>query len=197
MKVVFASSNAGKIIELQNLCQPFNIEIIPQSDLGVRDVPETGLTFVENALIKARHACQVTGLPALADDSGLEVKILQGKPGIHSARYAGENASSTNNIQKLLKNLENYSEADRAAIFHCVLVFLLHANDPTPLICQGTWQGRILLAPQGKQGFGYDPVFFDPDQGCSAAELDLTLKNQISHRGKALRQLINHLREKL
>lgn len=197
MKVVFASSNLGKIRELQALLNDFHLEIIPQSELGVKDIPETGLTFVENALIKARHACRETNLPAIADDSGLEVAALQGAPGIYSARYAGEPSNTKKNIQKLLQNLESVPEKDRIASFRCVLVYLAHAEDPAPLICQGTWHGVILKEPRGTQGFGYDPVFFDPERSICAAELELNIKNQISHRGKALRLLMTHLTEKL
>lgn len=197
MKIVFASHNAGKIHELQALLNEFNLNVIPQNELNVSEVPETGLTFVENALIKARHACQVTGLPAMADDSGLEVDALHGKPGIYSARYAGEKANATDNIQKLLQELTNVPADRRQARFHCVLVYLNHAEDPTPLICHGVWQGMILDTPTGSKGFGYDPVFFDPEQKSSAAELPLEIKNRISHRGKALRMLMEKLPEKI
>lgn len=197
MKVVFASSNAGKIKELNALLKEFDLNIIPQTELNVSDIPETGLTFVENALIKARHACRETGLPAIADDSGLEVLALNGRPGIYSARYAGEKASSQDNIHKLLDELKNVSTENRTARFHCVLVYLSHAEDPTPLICHGSWQGMILKTPRGEKGFGYDPVFFDPEQDCSAAELPLEIKNKISHRGKALHLLMSQLPEKL
>lgn len=197
MKIVFASSNAGKIRELQNWLHEFHLQIIPQIELGVRDVPETGLTFVENAIIKARHACRETGLPALADDSGLEVLALHGAPGIYSARYAGENSNAAGNIKKLLHELNQTTDENRYACFQCVLVFLAHAEDPTPLICQGTWHGTILKAPVGEHGFGYDPIFFDPKQGCSAAQLPLNIKNQISHRGQALQMLMEKLKDKI
>jgi XTP/dITP diphosphohydrolase len=197
MKIVFASHNAGKIHELQALLAEFHIDIIPQTDLNVSEVPETGLTFVENALIKARHACQATGLPAIADDSGLAVSALRGAPGIYSARYAGEKATSTDNIQKLLEQLKDVPDEERQASFHCVLVYLNTADDPTPLICHATWHGVILTNPQGKNGFGYDPVFFDMEQNQCAAELPLAIKNKISHRGKALRLLMKQLSEKI
>ncbi|MHB1948874.1 MAG: RdgB/HAM1 family non-canonical purine NTP pyrophosphatase [Gammaproteobacteria bacterium] len=196
-KVVFASSNPGKIRELQNMLQDYHLTIIPQSEFNVRDIPETGLTFVENAILKARNASRETGLPALADDSGLEVTALKGAPGIFSARYAGPKATSQDNIQKLLSELEHVPDDQRSASFHCVLVYLAHAEDPTPLICQGTWSGMILASPRGEQGFGYDPVFFDPNLKCSAAELTQELKNKVSHRGKALRLLMEHMPEKL
>lgn len=195
MKIIFASSNQGKIRELQAMLAAFNIDIIPQSELGVSDAAETGLTFVENALIKARHACEVTGLPAIADDSGLEVAALAGAPGIYSARYAGENAASQDNIKKLLQDLAD--KKNRQACFQCVLVFLTHATDPTPLICQGTWHGSILSAAAGEQGFGYDPIFFDSTQQCSAAQLSPDIKNRISHRGQALQSLMKKLPAKL
>lgn len=196
-KVVFASHNQGKIRELQSMLKDFHLEVIPQSQFHVREIPETGLTFVENAILKARHACRETGLAAIADDSGLEVTALHGAPGIYSARYAGEQANSQDNIQKLLTELASVPETKRTASFHCVLVYLASAEDPTPLICQGVWHGFILPTPRGEHGFGYDPVFFDPEQQCSAAELPLDIKNKISHRGKALRLLIAQLAEKL
>lgn len=193
MKIVFASTNAGKIRELQALLNDVDIQVLPQNELGVTEIPETGLTFEENALIKARHACSETGLPAIADDSGLEVPVLQGAPGIYSARYAGKNATSTDNIKKLLQELKNISAENPEACFHCVLVYLRHADDPNPIICHGIWQGSILNAPRGEKGFGYDPVFFDSTYQCSAAELPLGVKNKISHRGKALHLLMEKL----
>jgi XTP/dITP diphosphohydrolase len=194
MKIVFASTNTGKIRELNHLLETFQLTVIPQSELGVKEIPETGSTFEENALIKARHASRETGLPAIADDSGLEVQALQGQPGIYSARYAGEKASSQDNINKLLRELSH--EENRTANFHCVLVYLDNAEDPNPIICHGVWSGEILTEPRGEKGFGYDPVFFDPEYQCSAAELPLEIKNRISHRGKALRLLIQKLSEK-
>lgn len=196
-KIVFASSNPGKIRELQNMLEEYHLTIIPQNELNVSDIEETGLSFVENAILKARNACLVTGLPALADDSGLEVPALKGAPGIYSARYAGPNATSQDNIQKLMRELEHVPDNLRSAAFHCVLVYLTHAEDPTPLICQGTWPGVILRTPRGEKGFGYDPVFFDPNLKYSAAELPQELKNKVSHRGQALRLLMEHMPEKL
>lgn len=193
MKVVFASDNAGKIKELQSLLEPTGITLIPQKELDVDDIAETGLTFVENALIKARHACRVTGLAAIADDSGLDVFALGGAPGIYSARYAGEHATSQDNISKLLKEMKSFENEERNACFRCVLTFLRQTDDPSPLICEGSWYGSILKTPQGEQGFGYDPIFFDPALGCSAAELALDKKNQVSHRAKALRILLEKL----
>jgi XTP/dITP diphosphohydrolase len=193
MKIILASGNKGKIKELQIALQDLPCEIIPQSDYKIEDAEETGLTFVENALIKARHACQQTGLPALADDSGLIVPALQGAPGIYSARYAGVQCTSTDNIQKLLHEMRDVPEGQRHAAFHCVLVFMLHAEDPTPLICEGTWVGSILSKTQGQEGFGYDPVFFDANLQSSAAQLPIETKNKISHRGKALQILVDQL----
>lgn len=190
MKVVVASSNAGKIREFSEIFKPFHIEIVTQTSLGVKDADETGLSFVENALLKARHASQITGLPALADDSGLAVDALSGAPGIYSARYAGEQASDQDNIDKLLKALQDMPEKNRHASYHCVIVFMQHGLDPTPIICDGKWSGRILREPRGNFGFGYDPIFFDPSENKTAAELPPEIKNKISHRGKALQCLL-------
>jgi XTP/dITP diphosphohydrolase len=188
--IVLASSNAGKVREFNQLLADLQLEVVPQSQYNVTDADETGLTFVENAILKARNAAQHTNLPALADDSGLEVDALHGAPGIYSARYAGAKASDAKNLEKLLTMLKDVPEEKRAARFQCVLVYLRHALDPTPLICQGTWEGRILSAPRGGNGFGYDPVFFVPTHACSAAELPAVTKNALSHRGQALRQLL-------
>lgn len=196
MKVVLASSNQGKIKEFRQLLDKLHIEIIPQSELNVSDADETGLSFVENAIIKARHAAQITGLPAIADDSGLSVNALQGAPGIYSARYAGKNAQSTDNIKKLLAALHDVPDEKRDASFHCVLVFIAHADDPTPLIAHGKWQGKILHTPMGDAGFGYDPIFYSPAEKKSAAELAPDIKNKISHRGQAMQTLLKLLAEK-
>jgi XTP/dITP diphosphohydrolase len=193
MDIVFASSNPGKILELQTLLQAAALTIIPQAALGISEIPETGLTFVENALLKARHACQQTGLPAIADDSGLQVTALQGAPGIFSARFAGENATAQNNIKKLLTALIDVPLEKRQARFYCVLVYLTHTEDPTPLICEGTWQGHILSDALGEGGFGYDPVFWDPGENKSAAQLLPQQKNRLSHRGQALKLLRERL----
>jgi len=187
--IVLASNNAGKVREINQLLEGTGIRVVPQGDFGVPEAEETGLTFVENAILKARNAAQHSGLPAIADDSGIEVDALHGAPGIHSARYAGPGSSDEDNVGKLLHALESVPEAERGARFQCVLVYLRHASDPTPLICQGTWEGRILEAPRGENGFGYDPVFYVPTHGCSAAELDPEVKNALSHRGQALRRL--------
>ena len=193
MELVLASSNHGKLQELRELLEGHGIELLAQSELGVEDAEENGTTFVENALLKARHATRITGLPALADDSGICVDALQGAPGLYSARYAGEHGNAVRNIDKLLDALRNVPEASRAAHFYCVLVLLRHADDPQPLIVEGEWRGRILEATRGQGGHGYDPVFFDPAYGLSAAEMDPVLKNRLSHRGKALASLKQRL----
>lgn len=197
MNIVFASNNNGKIHELQTLLKNYNLEFIPQAILGVSEIEETGLTFIENALLKARHAASVTGLPALADDSGLIVNALNGAPGIYSARYAGEPTNAKNNIEKLLFELRDVPAGKREASFHCVLAYLNHANDPTPLVCEGIWHGEILTNSIGEDGFGYDPVFYDIHEKCSAAQLPIDIKNRISHRGQALQLLLKKLPEKL
>ena len=191
--IVLASNNAGKVREINQLLAPSGISVRPQGELGIEEADETGLSFVENAIIKARHAAEASGLPAIADDSGLEVDALNGAPGIYSARYAGADADDRANCDKLLAALDGVPEAERGARFQCVMVYLRHAADPTPLICQGTWEGRILDAPRGENGFGYDPVFYVPEQGRSAAELDAPTKNALSHRGQALQQLVQRL----
>lgn len=188
-RVVLASGNLGKLREIQALAGDA-FELVPQSDFSVGEAEETGLSFVENAILKARHAAQHTGLPALADDSGLIVDALNGAPGIHSARYAGPGASDRENVDKLLHELGVTPEHLRGARFQCVMVLMRHALDPVPLIAQGTWEGRILSAAQGEGGFGYDPVFFVPTHRCSSAELPAAVKNQLSHRGRALRKLL-------
>ncbi len=189
-RIVLASNNAGKVREINQLLQGHDLEVVPQSRFDVSEVEETGLTFVENAILKARHAAAHTGLPAIADDSGLEVDALDGAPGIYSARYAGAGASDLENLQKLLHDIEDVPDEQRTARFQCLMVYLRHAGDPTPRIFQGTWEGRILHAPQGDNGFGYDPVFYVPDQQCSSAQLAPEVKNRLSHRGQALRKLV-------
>ncbi|WP_067708801.1 XTP/dITP diphosphatase [Erwinia sp. ErVv1] len=193
-KVVLATGNVGKVRELADLLAEFGLDIVAQTDLGVTSAEETGLTFIENAILKARHASAVTGLPAIADDSGLAVDALGGAPGIYSARYAGENASDAQNLQKLLTALENVADGDRQAQFHCVLVYLRHAEDPTPLVFHGSWQGEITRQPAGEGGFGYDPIFYVPAAGKTAAELSRDEKRAVSHRGKALTLLLDALR---
>lgn len=194
MKLVLASGNAGKLEELAAVLGDCGIELLSQRALGVGDVEETASTFIENALIKARHAARITGLPALADDSGLCVDTLGGAPGLYSARYAGPQGDSAANIARLLADLEGVPEARRLARFHCVLVLLRHADDPQPLVAEGEWLGRILEQPRGAGGFGYDPVFLDPGLGQSAAEMAPALKRRISHRAQALALLQERLR---
>ena len=207
-KVVMASSNPGKLREINQILGGLGMEVLPQSDFDVPDADETGLTFVENSILKARHAAQLTGLPAIADDSGLEVDALKGAPGIYSARYFSRSGSSRSggsgpnpgpgttdekNLRKLLDDLKDVPEADRTARFQCLMVFMAHAEDPTPIICQGTWEGRILFETRGEGGFGYDPVFYVPGENCASAELAPAVKNSLSHRGQALKKLVKAL----
>lgn len=195
-KVVLASSNQGKLKEFESLFLNTNITIVPQSEFNVSDAEETGLTFIENAIIKARHACEQTGLPAIADDSGLAVDALNGAPGIYSARYAGRPGDTQACNQKLLVDMQHIAKNQkhqRSAKFHCVLVYLEHAKDPTPVISHGIWEGEILEQYEGSGGFGYDPLFYDPLLSKSAAQLSKAEKNQVSHRGKAMRELLAKL----
>lgn len=193
--LVLASGNAGKLREFNDLLGTLGFDVKAQSVYNVPEAIEDGLSFVENAIIKARNACEVSGLPALADDSGIEVDALNGAPGIYSARYAGPDANDNNNNAALLKALENTPKGKRSARYQCVLVFMRHAQDPTPLICQGSWEGEILTKPIGNGGFGYDPIFWVPSHNMAAAELDKNEKNKISHRGKALKLLIEALQK--
>lgn len=197
MKLVLASNNSGKIREFKLLLKDFHATIVPQSELGIDEIKETGLTFIENAIMKARHASLLSGLPAIADDSGLCVAALSGAPGIYSARYAGEKADAKKNIEKLLAELSDIPDGHREAYFHCVLVFLSHAQDPTPLVCEGKWYGHVLHQASGNEGFGYDPIFYLPSEKKTAAELPLAIKNKISHRGIALDSLLKLLPDKL
>lgn len=188
--IVVATGNQGKLKEINQVLNPFGLRALGQKELNVPDIEETGLTFVENAILKARNASKLTGKPALADDSGLEVDALHGAPGIYSARYAGLDASDADNVAKLLGALQDVPKEKRRARFQCVMVYLRHEADPVPLICQGTWEGYIDVAPSGDNGFGYDPVFVVPDHGCTAAQLSSETKNQLSHRGQALHKLM-------
>ena len=192
--LVLATGNPGKVSELANMLSPLNINVVPQSDFNVGEVAETGTTFVENAIIKARHAAKITGMPAIADDSGLEVDGLNGAPGVYSARFAGQGASDQDNIDKLLAELAN--NPVRSARFWCVLVLMRHADDPTPLICSASWEGEITQTQHGEGGFGYDPVFYVPSLECTSAELTKVQKNAVSHRGQALQALLNELKLK-
>ncbi|MDH5392354.1 MAG: RdgB/HAM1 family non-canonical purine NTP pyrophosphatase [Gammaproteobacteria bacterium] len=194
-KIVLASNNAGKVREINELLKAYDINVVPQGDYAVDSVEETGLTFVENAIIKARYAALKTGLPAIADDSGIEVDALNGAPGIYSARFSGEGASDKDNNKKLLEMLSGVEEARRTARYQCVMVFMRHAADPTPIIASGHWEGIILNAPKGSSGFGYDPLFYIPTHQCSAAEMSPELKNKLSHRSKALISLLHKLQE--
>ena len=196
-KIVLATGNRGKVKELSAMLNGLSIEVLPQSEFNVSDVAETGTTFVENAIIKARHAARITGLPAIADDSGLAVDALGGAPGVYSARYAGDNANDKNNIEKLLQALDGVAPEQRQARFLCVLVYMAHADDPTPIICQGEWHGTITTQVLGDNGFGYDPVFWLSEQHCSSAQLSPTQKNQLSHRGKALALMVKALENRL
>ncbi|KOC89699.1 XTP/dITP diphosphatase [Winslowiella iniecta] len=193
-KVVLATGNPGKVRELADLLAAFGLDIVAQTDLGVESAEETGLTFIENAILKARHAAHITGLPAIADDSGLAVDALGGAPGIYSARYAGEDASDRQNLEKLLTALQDVPDEQRQAQFHCVLVYLRHAEDPTPLVFHGSWEGVITRAAAGEGGFGYDPIFSVPALGKTAAELTKEEKRALSHRGKALTLLLEAMR---
>ena len=184
--LVLASSNAGKLAELRELLAASGFDIRAQAEFGVEDAEETGLSFIENAILKARHAARASGLPALADDSGLCVDALNGAPGLYSARYAGTHGDHAANIDKLLHELRDVAEAERGARFVCVLALVRHADDPQPVIAEGIWQGRILPARRGEGGFGYDPVFYSPAHGMSAAELPAVEKNRVSHRAQAL-----------
>lgn len=192
-KIVLGTNNQGKVKELHNLLVDSGFDVIAQSEFNVPDADETGLSFVENAIIKARHTAKLTGLPAIADDSGLAVDALDGAPGIYSARYAGEHGNDKQNIEKLLDALKDVPDEKRNAYFYCALVFMRHTNDPTPIICLGKWVGKILRSEQGQGGFGYDPVFYVPELGCSAAEISREQKSHISHRGQALQQLLTQL----
>lgn len=196
-EIVIASNNAGKLKEFKQLLAKLPVTLLPQSDFGVTPVEETGLSFAENAILKARHACAQTQKPAIADDSGISVDALRGAPGIFSARYAGVDASDEDNNRLLLNNLQNFSESQRNARFHCALAFMRFAEDPCPIICQASWKGRILFEPQGSNGFGYDPLFYLPDNNCSSAELAPEQKNRISHRGQAMAKLLTELSEVL
>jgi len=195
IKLVLASGNQGKLLEMEQLLQPLSFQVISMKVLNVPEPEETGLSFIENAILKARHAAKYTDQPALADDSGIEVDALNGAPGIYSARFAGKGATDADNNNKLLKELANVPEEQRSARYHCVLALVQHANDPTPVICQGHWEGKIALSERGNGGFGYDPLFYVPTHNCHAAELSANEKNHISHRAQALQALLKHLQE--
>jgi XTP/dITP diphosphohydrolase len=193
-RVVLASGNAGKLRELHALLAPLGLDVVAQSEFDISSVDETGLSFVENAILKARHAARVAGLPAIADDSGIMVDALGGAPGIYSARYAGEGASDAENLDLLLENLRDVPDTKRGARFVCLAVYMRYADDPCPIVCEGIWPGRITHAPRGEDGFGYDPIFHVEDCGCTSAELEPARKNAISHRALAMGALVDRLR---
>ncbi|HSR63026.1 MAG TPA: RdgB/HAM1 family non-canonical purine NTP pyrophosphatase [Gammaproteobacteria bacterium] len=193
-RIVLASNNAGKLREISAMVADRDLQVESQSAFNVPEVAETGTTFIENAIIKARNASQLSDLPAIADDSGIEVMALGGRPGIYSARYAGEGASDRDNLEKLIEDVKNLPEERRAARFVCVMVFIRHAGDPVPLVAEGIWNGIAVTEPKGSNGFGYDPMFYVPTHDCTSAELPPDVKNQISHRGQALRKLIEQLK---
>jgi XTP/dITP diphosphohydrolase len=195
MRLVLATNNAGKLREFRALLAPLGFEVEPLANFTAVNAEETGLSFIENAILKARHASRAANLPAIADDSGIEVDALRGAPGIYSARFAGEGASDQQNLDKLLAELRNVPLEQRTARYQCALAFLRWDTDPSPLVCQASWEGRVIDTPRGTGGFGYDPVFELPERGKTAAELAPEEKNQISHRGKALRELVARLRE--
>jgi len=192
-RIVFASGNAGKVREIGQLLQGLDLEVLPQSDFNVPEIEETGLTFVENALLKARNAAHHTGLPVIADDSGIAVDVLQGRPGIVSARFAGVGASDMDNLEKLIDMVKPFAEEERTARFICSMVYLRHEDDPMPVIAEGVWDGQLVIDPKGENGFGYDPIFYVSSHQCTSAELPPELKNKLSHRGQALRKLLEQL----
>jgi XTP/dITP diphosphohydrolase len=194
-ELVLASDNQGKLKELTALLSDSGFGVVGQGDLGVTPAEETGETFVENAILKARNASRQTGRPAIADDSGIEVDALKGAPGVYSARFAGDHATDSDNVAKLLSQLADVQLEERKARFRCLMVYLRHADDPAPLICEGTWSGQITATPSGENGFGYDPVFWVPEENCTAAELGPARKNTLSHRARALRLLVDRLKE--
>lgn len=194
--IILASGNKKKLKELSGILNPFSMNLLPQSDYHVEEAVEDGLTFVENAIIKARHACDITGLPAIADDSGIEVDYLKGKPGIYSARFAGEDASDQQNLDKLLESLKGVAQEFRGARYQCIIVYMRHSEDPTPIICQASWEGVILESESGSGGFGYDPIFYCPVAGKTAAQMTADEKSSVSHRGKALKAFAKIYAEK-
>lgn len=193
-KVILASGNPGKLKEFQHLLANCGMDVRPQHEYSVEDAEETGLTFVENAILKARHAALATGLPAISDDSGIEVDALKGAPGIYSARFSGIGATDVKNNAKLLEELKDIPEERRSARYQCVLVYMRHGADPTPIICQASWEGRILFEARGENGFGYDPLFYVATHNCSSAELDKSIKSNISHRAQAMKKLLSEIR---
>jgi len=194
-RIVFASGNAGKVREIGQLLEGLSIDVLPQSDFNVPEIEETGCTFVENAILKARNAAHHTGLAVIADDSGIVVDVLQGRPGIVSARFAGVGASDEDNLNKLIEMIKPFPEEQRTARFICSMVYLRHEYDPVPIIAQGVWEGQLITDPKGSNGFGYDPMFYVSSQQCTSAELTPEIKNKLSHRGQALTHLLGKLNE--
>ena len=194
-KIILASGNAGKVREIDQLLEGLSLKVLPQSDFDVPEIEETGLTFVENAILKARNAAHYADLPAIADDSGIAVDVLQGRPGIYSARFAGLGASDEDNLLKLIGMIKPFPEEQRTARFICSMVYLRYEHDPVPIIAQGVWEGQLVTEPKGENGFGYDPVFYVASQQCTSAELTPEVKNKLSHRGQALMQLLGKLKE--
>jgi len=194
-KIVFASGNAGKVREIAQLLDGLDIDVLPQSEFDVPEIEETGLTFLENSILKARNAAKHTGLPSIADDSGIAVDVLQGHPGIYSARFAGPGASDEDNLLKLIDMIKPFPEEQRTARFICSMVYLRHKDDPVPIIAQGVWEGQLVTEPKGENGFGYDPVFYVASQQCTSAQLPPEVKNKLSHRGQALMQLLDKLND--
>lgn len=192
--IVLATGNKHKVKEINDILQTINLTVVPQNSLQVTEAPETGTTFVENAIIKARNAALQTGLPALADDSGIEVDALNGEPGVYSSRYSGANATDQSNLNKLIENIREIDPAKRTARYWCVMVFMKHAKDPTPIICQACWKGKLITEPKGTNGFGYDPIFWIEDRKATAAEISLEEKNSLSHRAQALKLLLEKLK---
>ncbi|MGN1356194.1 MAG: RdgB/HAM1 family non-canonical purine NTP pyrophosphatase [Succinivibrionaceae bacterium] len=192
--IVLATGNKHKVKEINDILQTINLTVVPQNSLQVTEAPETGTTFVENAIIKARNAALQTGLPALADDSGIEVDALNGEPGVYSSRYSGANATDQSNLNKLIENIREIDPAKRTARYWCVMVFMKHAKDPTPIICQACWEGKLITEPKGTNGFGYDPIFWIEDRKATAAEISLEEKNSLSHRAQALKLLLEKLK---
>ena len=192
-RIVFASGNVGKVREISQLLEGLSIDVLPQSDFNVPEIEETGVTFVENAILKARNAAHHTGLPAIADDSGIAVDVLQGRPGIVSARFAGVGASDEDNLEKLISMVKQFPDEERTARFICSMVYLRHEEDPIPVIAEGVWEGQLLIDPKGQNGFGYDPIFYVSSHQCTSAELPPEIKNKLSHRGQALRKLLEQL----
>ena len=192
-QIVLASGNAGKLREIAQLLEGLNLEILPQSEFNVPEIEETGLTFVDNAILKARNAAHYTGLPAIADDSGIAVEVLRGRPGIYSARFAGVGASDEENLEKLIRMITPFPDEERTARFICSMVYIRHEEDHVPVIAEGVWEGQLLIDPKGQNGFGYDPIFYVSSQQCTSAELPPEIKNKLSHRGQALRKLLEQL----